>query len=173
MSKRSHDETPIERPREILVRFKGDPLRAALRAACCEDYKGETILLSQPLQLICLNEDGNVFSNMAYWPRSESTGLRVIQTLQDARAEVTEYSTLQVSLLDAMRCLTYPGAKAREYAEDTLTLCKHFGLTTIADMGVLRRIHDAPAESVDLSSDKLYRHDLAPHLHTLIFWQYA
>ena len=163
-------------PREVLVRFKGDPLRAAVRAACCEEYKGETILSSQPIQLVCLNEDGAIFSNMAYWPRTVETGVRVLETLWGASKQATENSTLQVLLLDALRRLTCPDEE--EEKGDAVILCKHFKLSALADIGVLRWIHenDCSATSNEKSTDELgqiYNRDLSPHMHTIIFWQYA
>lgn len=163
------DQTVRAEPvKVILPRFKNNHKESAVRAACfCESEEGPIILTPTPIVLLCLTEDAEVI-RLGYWPTNEEIGIRVLDALEDglSTSENDHYND-NVRLIDAM----WDMVLGNESKENMALAKKHFQVTDLNEIGIIRRILDDNAEkSFKLS---VYHSDLSTHLYTKVYHLYC
>jgi hypothetical protein len=155
--KRSNE---TELGREVLIKFREDPLVEAVRAACCVEKDGTTTLSCTPIILLGLSEDADI-DRLAYWPANEEVGLRVLKKLDEAVGECEGdlYEHNNIRLMDSL----WAQVEGRENKESHAFLCKHFQVKKVAELGVFRVVEE----------DGVLLTDLSPHLYTRIYHRYC
>jgi hypothetical protein len=126
MAKRAAD-TELQNLR-AQPRTRQDMLCDVVRKAC---VSGDDERSDSPITFIAIDEDAYWYK-MLYWPADETVGLRVLKTMYEPRPDV--------SIIEALMCLSIGRhAQFRDSEADDL-LCKTFSVQKVSELGVFSEV---------------------------------